>query len=385
MTTIVSPVPGVATAPGIGPQQIDIGGAEGLARVLQARGERLDGYATLHVNAGRNLVVRLQRADGSGIVVKQHREREDDRYRIERMANRCWMLSGWDMGRGAFAPRLLDEWGDQRILVFELVPAARSLADLQQADGELPEEALAAAGSFTGALHALARESVPEEILERTSIEDDRRQMVSYWGMDTSGFAVLSPAEIRLAAAVQRDPLLRTRLADLSDSLVPAAVVHGDLRPENILRSGRRPGGVAVIDWELCRWSDPAAEVGHLVGNLLFHVLCSVRAERRDVTAWRSAAEKAVGAAAHGLGKLWRSYTEQAGSLVSRREGFPSLVAGHTGAALLGRIAGMLRSVDEISPRDLLITGIARDLVVNPGKAVGRLFGSPAGTVAEER
>lgn len=392
-----APPPDGTRGPDAGPVP-DLGGAEGLAALLRARGERLDDYTRVQVSPGRNTVVALCRPGGSGVLVKQHRPRTDDRYGIERLLHEEVLALAAPRGGPVHVPRLLGCRPGDRVLEFELVPDAVPLADrigeafggTTDADGAGPVErfgeVLAELGRFTGAFHAATARPglLPDRLrdaLPAACADTERAQFPGYAGISPEEYAAYSPAELRLARLVQGDAALSEALARLPGTLRPGCLLHGDLRAENVLLpGGSGPGGgrratrAALVDWELARFGDPALELGYFVGNLLHRVLYAVRAPRPDVDAWQGAADRAVDGVLPLVHRFWAGYRDTAGDPAVGRPLLPVLVTAHSGAALLARVAADLRTAREASPRDLLVAARARRLLVHPAKSTAPLL-----------
>uniref|UniRef100_A0AAU2JNN2 Aminoglycoside phosphotransferase family protein n=1 Tax=Streptomyces sp. NBC_00049 TaxID=2903617 RepID=A0AAU2JNN2_9ACTN len=367
---------------------MDLGSAHGLAGLLDGRGERLDDYARISVNAGRNVVVSLARADGNGLLVKQHRVRSDDRLAMERAVHED-LLPAVPAAAGdrIFVPRLLRAHSEDRLLEFEFVPGAESLADRVAgqwgAAGEkrVPAERFGELGAFVGEFHRRTAVMDLPGILAEPAVETERMQMVDFTRLTPERYAEFSAGELRLARTVQRDDALNAALARLARSIRARCLIHGDLRGENVLLPAASDDRMALIDWELCRFSDPAVDLGYFIGSLLHRVLYAVRAEQPTVDAWQTAAEARMAAVAPLTGSFWQGYRAGAGDFAQGRPLLALLTVHHAGSALLSRIAGDLRSAGELTPRDLLVVGIARQMLVEPLRAKDR-FLADAGSAA---
>ncbi|MFJ1731185.1 phosphotransferase [Streptomyces sp. NPDC088254] len=390
---------------------VDLGSAYGLAGLLHRRGERLDDYTRISVNAGRNVVVSLAGAEGNGVLIKQHRVRSDDRLPAERavheqLLGRLTPPAGDDR---IFVPRLLGVRPEDRLLEFELVPGAVSLADRvagHKASGEsgvpaesgdtarkegtaaegalgaeksVPVERFAELGAFIGEFHRRTSSLDVPGVLAAPAVDTERMQMVDFARLTPEHYAEFSVGELRLARTVQRDRALTAALARLSLTIEAHCLIHGDLRGENVLLPEGADDRMALIDWELCRFSDPAVDLGYFIGSLLHRVLYAVRAEHPTVDSWRTAADTRMSAVARMTSGFWQGYRRGAGDFADRLPLLALLTMHHAGSTMLSRIAGDLRSTGELTPRDLLVVGIARQLLVDPLSARVRFLADPDG------
>ncbi len=366
-------IPGVTPTPGIpGHVPLDLGSAQGLATVLGRRRERLDDYARIQVSPGRNTVVALARPEGHGVLVKQHRARSDDRYPAERLVHERVLPALVPGGGEIFVPRLLDSCQADRLLEFELVPGAVTLADRVTEGAGIRDELFGALGRFTGALHAGSLRAGLAAGAPTASSADERAQLADYATLSAETYAAFSPGEIRLAGLVQRDRAMTAAQQALLEAFRPRCLIHGDLRAENVLLRDGSDTRAAVVDWELARISDPAVELGYFIGNLLHRVLYAVRAPRADVDTWLAAAEPGLSTAARRVRRFWQGYLVGTADPAGRPPLLPVLVMAHAGAALLARVAGDVRVTGQATPRDLLVVGRARELLVHPLRAAGR-------------
>lgn len=377
--------PGSSRGPGaLSRAGTDLGSATGLGRHLDRRGERLDEYSEVKVGAGRNVVVSLVRPEGHGVLVKQHRKREDERYTAECAAHSLLVPAMDATAAGSHipeahtvgVPRLLNTYPEDRILEFELINGAESLADRLVASRPLPDGCFGELGRFLGRLHGLGPSGLPAALTE-SAVTDERAQMVDYTRLTPEEFALFSPAEIRVAALVQGDRPLSDALSRLARSVRALCLLHGDFRAENVLVPRDGTGRPSVIDWELCRHSDPAAELGYFLGNLLHRAWYAVRARQPDVESWQSAVESRTAELSAYTAEFWRGYLRTAPERLTRgRPLLPLLVAAHAGSALLSRVVGDVRTTGRVTSRDLLVVGRARDLVVRPASSARVLLGS---------
>lgn len=151
--------------------------------------------------------------------------------------DRCPATAGRLPGGVRWAPEV-DE------LRMEAVPA-EDLGSIVTAAGALEPAVAAAVGTAVGEFHAEAGDpgaDAPPSLWLRGGI-----------GVDRPGpqhLRLLSAGGLRLLEALQRSGALRARLADLAP---PArdALVHGDLRWENLLVAPGPAPRVWLVDWEM--------------------------------------------------------------------------------------------------------------------------------------
>ena len=102
-------------------------------------------------------------------------------------------------------------------------------------------------------------------------------------------FASVSPGDLLARPPSYGDflrfvqPRMTDALRALSSRWSPSVVVHGDLSAGNILVEPGRTQSFVLVDWEMVRLGDPAADVGSLAGSLLSASAIADAADRPPV------------------------------------------------------------------------------------------------------
>jgi aminoglycoside phosphotransferase (APT) family kinase protein len=177
-------------------------------------------------------------------------------------------LVGWDAARG--------------VLILGATRDAQELAQVH-GGGRCSLALARAAGSALARLHDLPACAAPASASTGASAagalgaddDGDRaadRRPPAVHRLELGDLATLSGAAIDLVRIVQRDTQLCDELDGLATSTEDRAVIHGDVRWANCLAlrdAGGRRTRLVLIDWELCRMGDPAADVGAFLGDWL--------------------------------------------------------------------------------------------------------------------
>jgi thiamine kinase-like enzyme len=102
----------------------------------------------------------------------------------------------------------------------------------------------------------------------------------------------LSAASIELIKVIQRDERFARGLDELRDGWRVEALVHRDVKWANCVAhapaAGARRTAIALVDWEMAGWGDPALDVGSAFGELIGHRLDAVGAQPATAALWRA-------------------------------------------------------------------------------------------------
>jgi aminoglycoside phosphotransferase (APT) family kinase protein len=215
----------------------------------------------------RNLCARVRFADGRRVFVKRAIPGG-----ANTLAHEGAVLTAL-AGHGLPVPRLLATLPDTDgpVLVTEDMAGQGSLDTARQARGGTSPEWAAAVGRSLAQVHAVP----PADALPTN---DPAARLVRGW-------TVVTPREVTQYAGGFAEALRQLRVDGLVDLVrdtaagwTPTALIHGDIKSDNILCAAT-PGAarpVRLIDWEAGGRGDPRWDVGSLVGDYLFTWLSGI-------------------------------------------------------------------------------------------------------------
>jgi hypothetical protein len=252
-----------------------------VARGWVSPAEAIDGVVTLEDVSRSNPVTAVAVNGEPRLVAKQRGIRVDevDPLTAESNAYR-WLAVA---GLGSIGPRPLSSPGDTT-LVLEAIPHPVTLHTLVVTASSHAAAAYEALGSALGRLHVATGAPAPSDL----GLVPRRP-----WILDlaTRGLPPVVP-ETEVVTATRdsvlgRDPL-SALLSDLGERWTTGAVIHGDLKFDNVLVT--LPGGQGhgdqsagpirawLIDWELAGCGEPAWDLAGVVeGTLTAHMLSTGR------------------------------------------------------------------------------------------------------------
>jgi aminoglycoside phosphotransferase (APT) family kinase protein len=303
-----------------------------LARRLISRRSIVSGRLRVADVSSRNRNFRVSAGSGESYLVKQGLAPDSAHTLANEAAlyRRLAPVAAW-------IPRLLVEDAERELLVLEWIDGGEAL----DRRGRCSAAQAAALGRVLAGLHAIAPD---DEELRR-----DAPWVLALHRPPLDAVRYLSGASAELVAALQRDAAACRALDELDEGWSADALVHRDVKWANCVAHG---GAIALVDWEMAGWGDPATDVGSALGEF---------AGRSPVA-----------------GAFWRAY---AGA--RRLDAFAATellerALRHAGARLLQTAYEHAQEIPSLDARAADGLGAARDLLVSPRDAAARRLGIAA-------
>ncbi|MDJ0393819.1 class V lanthionine synthetase subunit LxmK [Rhodococcus sp. G-MC3] len=222
-----------------------------------------------HVLSGRNTNVAVHTDSGVGLFVKlvdpdPSNTGFDHTMKFENFAriNRASMHS-------AGVPTLLASSHEHGILVYELVPDARTLAATFD-ERDMDATKFEVVGRQLAVFHSAAEgiDSIPVTPHRFPPLGSLRALPLRYWTQCSAG-------ELEAWSLMQSDRPLLDALADLraQEAAAPQRPIHGDMRLDQVLLDET---SVYLTDFEDFRLGDPARDIGALLGDLTYRAVLSI-------------------------------------------------------------------------------------------------------------
>lgn len=233
--------------------------------VFQRAIEKLTGRQPLtdgiHGFVGRNDNWLVPTTQGSDLFVKRLR---GDRAQVEERMDRITAFERLIAGSPPQHYRTVPYHGmdrDQALLVFDYLPRTRAASELLEAD-EFDTSMAHRFGRILAEIHRLPTEVTGVDYAPDADVAG------AFYALTVDGYANCSGGEVEAWAMLQHDKALLQGLTDLREmsGSVTAVPSHADVRLDQFLVSGQ---DVYVIDWEEFRYTDPARDLGGLVGEFL--------------------------------------------------------------------------------------------------------------------
>jgi hypothetical protein len=338
----------------------------------------LDGDLTVHELTSRNANFAVRRKGMPGLFVKQappgdplHRSTLLGEIRLARAAARDESFAA--LHAVSPAHRLDDE--ADAVLVLDLVDGAEDLDAVAGRSGGVPEPLAAALGRAVAELHrgTAAAPRGGDGPAER------RAWILFFTEMDEFSLPPDSPPHRQLQRIVREDSELSEGLAALRDDWRTEALVHGDLKWENVLVDPDDPTRVWLVDWEMSGFGDPAWDVGGLLHAFLRHWI-GLLPEHSLASGATAADLLALARMRPSIAATWSAYVA-----VLPSDDPDDLMARATrmcAARLLQTAFEHVSGNGRLSHHALGLTQLAANIMARPDEALRTLFGLEPGAGA---
>jgi hypothetical protein len=254
-------------------------------------------------------------------------------------------------------PRLISRGDDDGTLVTELLTDATSLSQYQATTAVAPPAVGAAIGRALARIHELPAslgDDGPGDGLP-TALANGRLALGDY--------VALSAASVEAIRRVQRSGACDL-IAELAEGWRRDRLVHGDVRPANILVSGigGESPSVRLIDWEFAAPGDACWDLGSLFGHALHTWLDSVPRETEEPDL--DAASRPLDDVKRLVGAAWAAYRGAGGA---REEDYALLRAvRYAGACLIETALAIGSEARELTRSQLLHLQLGDHLLKEP-------------------
>jgi Ser/Thr protein kinase RdoA (MazF antagonist) len=254
-----------------------------LERRLVARRSVVSGQLRIADASSRNRNFRVSGGPGESYLLKQGLAADSAQTLANEVALYRRLASG-PSAMTAYIPRLYGYDDARGILVLEWIADGQDLYRHHAARDRCSCTLAAALGRVLARLHAVAPD---DEQLRR-----DAPWVLSLHRPPLDALRYLSAASIELIKVIQRDERFARGLDELRDGWRVEALVHRDVKWANCVAhapaAGARRSAIALVDWEMAGWGDPALDVGSAFGELIGHRLDAVGAQPATAALWRA-------------------------------------------------------------------------------------------------
>ena len=344
----------------------------------------VEGDLTVTNAARRNRNLRVARTDGPGYLLKQPDDptlggaftlgQEAQFYAFCQQEPAAASMQ-------TFLPRMLHCDPEQSLLAVELFEDALPLwSYYQQFDASsFPAAVAGQLGRALGRLHDTFRAPGLAEDPRLAWLRREPPWVMQVHKPGPEMLAVLSPANYQTLRILQTQEGLSGRLDGLLRLWKPQAVIHSDIKSDNVLvippRDGAALPEVRVIDWETVQIGDPAWDLAGALQDFILFWVSSMNQTTRTPEEMVSSARYPLPVLQTALRALWRGYRSavrlthaEANALIGKATVFSA-------ARLIQSAYEMAQNARDLPVGSVLMLQISANLLADPETGQVQLYG----------
>ncbi|HWB85689.1 MAG TPA: aminoglycoside phosphotransferase family protein [Bryobacteraceae bacterium] len=351
-----------------------------LERGLLAHRTIVDGKIKVADLSSRHRNYAVMREGERGYFVKQSQPWHANSAETLMREAACYQLVQSDPAFAALrplVPRLFGFDPIRMMLTLELLPEAESLGSYFRRVADFPARVGEKFGAALGAYHAHL--DVPlQEPRYRQTFPLMQPWILSLHLQQPHAMQNLSQANAQLMGMLRHYPEFAPALDRLRGSWQNTALIHGDIKFENVVVSFPQESGepeLKIIDWETADIGDPGWDVGSVFQSFLSFWVFSL-----PLTAG-VAIEQAVERAPYPLERMhpaahafWDAYC-RAANVDSGRGALLERCVTFGAARLLQTVFESMASMQQLSAHAVLASQASLNVIQDPAKALRELFG----------
>lgn len=316
---------------------------------------RVRSVTTVH---GRTLCYQLELDEGEHVFVKQSRPGGAPAVAAEGRLVRAVAALGGEVP----AVRLLALDEETGTAVYQGFQGWRPLSTLHTAVGGPSAAAGAALGAALAMVHGHAKEPSLAEFQDSGPFG---RPGTESWFTLTPTTLVTYPTGFRELWA-RLGPAGQDALLDLAKEWAPTALIHADVKSDNIYVHPDQDDLAVLVDWETAGWGDPRWDLGSLVGDAVavwVHAL--TLAPEGSLASWLETAPTPLTTIASYLRAALAAYH----GIRPLGEADRVLIVRYAGVYLANRAMSGAMQAHRLAPHSHLVAHLARQFLLTPQTA----------------
>jgi len=274
-----------------------------------------------------------------------------------------------------YLPQVRDWDEERRILVFDLVPGARSLAEHHHQTGRWSS----ALARFTAsALRELHRwQPTSGDIAGGKEADGRPPWILSIHRPDQAQLNRMSSGSLEIIKIVQAARPLVAAFDELRAGWRPSSIIHGDVKWDNfVVQPNRRAKGarLTLVDWEMVQRGDPLWDAGSYLSQYLDTWIASIPAAGSSVLSQARAAGVPLERLQPAMRRFWESYAGGAGLETGDGVALEQMVRYAAARLVQTAVEGEFQS-PVLSNTGVLRLQVAQNMLQRPGMAATSLLG----------
>jgi serine/threonine protein kinase len=342
--------------------------------------------------SAKNFNLLISFADGKNLLVKQ--EISNDRGETKGEFFSAWRMQelvehfpSFDGEIGDFLPELLHFDPDNSILIVKYLADYDDLTNYYTKEGQFPIAIARSIGQLLATIHSQTFQQVEyynflTNAGKPTQASASAIDIIRRLTWITPDVFQMMPQEcLQFFKLYQRFPSLAQAIDDLGRSIAPCALVHNDLKINNILLDleWEQPTSklIKLIDWERASWGDPAFDLGCILGSYLEIWLDGlIVSNSLSINDSLQLATTPLELLQPSLFNLVQAYLESFPSIIAVRPDYLDRSIQFAGLALIQRVETTIDEYRVFGNRGIVMLQVAKQLICTPQAAVNTLFGS---------
>lgn len=337
----------------------------------------------------KNFNLLLKLTDGQQLLVKQERRDREGKTAGE-------FLKEWQFHRffqkfseavvvRPYVSEVLHFNQEASIIVFNYLSDYRDLMDFYVKEKVFPTQVATAIGTSLAMIHRITFQHQDYQDFFTLPKETDLSTRLSR-GLDRISpeiFGLVPGDGIKFFTLYQRYDSLRQAIMELEQSFRPCCLTHNDLKLNNILLSNAWEYGnsdaslIRLIDWERCAWSDPAFDLGMLIGSYLQLWLSSlVVSQTIPIEEALRLAMIPLDVLQPSISALTSAYLESFPEILQHDSNFLQRVVQFAGLSLIHQIQAMIQYQKTFDNSGICMLQVAKTLLCRPATSMLTVFGT---------
>ncbi len=324
----------------------------------------------------RNGNFRVERQPGDALLLKQAREpNASPTVGWEAMIYKTFQALPASHPLRRHTVPFLEYDDDEGVLVLRSIADARTLA-AHQNQGGIPTRPATRIGRALGALHSLELGSPPMSALSE-GLPRRLPHALFLHRPDHALYCAASYGNLQAARVMQSFPAFGALIDALTKEWRPTALVHFDVKGDNILLSAKTGARSAwLIDWELAELGDPAWDVGSMFADYLGVWLWSIPITGEHPPAhYLSLARFPLTRLQPALRAFWRSYRLVRGLTGRAATAFLLAATRYCAVRLIQRVHEQTREAVDLLANTICQLQLSWNILQEPELACVHLLG----------
>jgi hypothetical protein len=357
-----------------------------IERGLLTRQTVLDGELLIANAARRNRNLRVSRKDGAGFLVKQP---DDPAHGGAHTLRREAAFYSFCMEEPAAAelkallPSLVYFDPERSLLALELYEEARPLWRYYSKfePSAFPAHAAAATGRAMGTLHKVLCLPGPGADARLNWLGRDVPWVMQVHRPGPELLSGISPANYQTLRILQTQENLSQHLDALKALWRAEAVIHGDIKSDNVLvlpvpeGSDPKATEVRLVDWETVQVGDPAWDLAGALQDFILFWVSSMAQGPYPPEQLATTARYPLIILQSAVRSLWRGYRATSGVAASAADALILRAVRYSAARLIQSAYEMAMSAPTLPATSVLLLQISANLLADPETGQVQLYG----------